>query len=150
MTGNTNGNWTLMSQNMSLLGFALLIHLWHFKWTFTIVQVSQPLLGANFLKAHSHLIDIKGQRLIDSFDLISINLRSIYTAVPHLGSFVSEDDNFAKLLAADYPDFTTPTFTNLSQARSIAFISTNGPPLHAHTCQLPLDKLCLAKEEFGK
>ena len=35
----------------------------HFKWTFTIAQVSQPLLGADFLRAHSLLVDIKGRHV---------------------------------------------------------------------------------------
>ena len=34
-----------------------------FKWTFTIAEVSQPLLGADFLRAHSIFVDLKGQRL---------------------------------------------------------------------------------------
>ena len=66
----------------------------HFKWTFTIAQVSPSLLGANFLSAHSLLIDIKGRSLIDSFDLTSITLRRIYAAVPHLGSIASAEEDF--------------------------------------------------------
>ena len=67
----------------------------HFRWTFTIAQVSQPLLGADFLRAHSLLVDIKGQRLIDTFDFTSITLRSIPATAPHLDSIASADDEFA-------------------------------------------------------
>ena len=79
----------------------------HFNWTFTIAQVSPSLLGANFLSAHSLLIDIKGRSLIDSFDLTSITLRRIYAAVPHLGSIASAEEDFAKLLA-DFQDARRP------------------------------------------
>ena len=39
-----------------------------FKWIFTIAEVSQPLLGADFLRAHSLLVDIRGKCLIDPSD----------------------------------------------------------------------------------
>ena len=71
----------------------------HFRWTFTIAQVSQPLLGAHLLWAHSILIDIKGQCLIDPFDFTSLTLRSITIVTTYLGSIASADDEFANLLA---------------------------------------------------
>ncbi len=37
----------------------------HLKWTFTITDVSQPLIGAHFLHAHSLLVDMKGRRIVD-------------------------------------------------------------------------------------
>lgn len=43
----------------------------HFKWAFTIAEVSQPLLGADFLRAHSLLVNIRGKRLIDPHDFAS-------------------------------------------------------------------------------
>ena len=85
----------------------------HFQWTFTIAQVSQPLLGADFLRAYSLLVDLKGYHLIDPFHFTSITLRSTATAAPHLASITSVDDKFAKLLAA-IPDVTTPSFSNPS------------------------------------
>ena len=57
------------------------------------------LLGADFLWAHSLLLDIKGQRLINPSDFTSITLRSVPAAVPHLDSIESAHDEFARLLA---------------------------------------------------
>ncbi len=122
----------------------------HFKWTFTIAQVSQPLLGADFLRAHSLLVDIKGQRLIDPSDFTSIALNSVPATAPHLGSIASADDEFAKLLA-EFPDVTSPSFSNSSPKHGVElFIPTKGPPLHARARRLPPDKLKLAKGEFQK
>ena len=121
-----------------------------FKWTFTIAHVSQPLLGADFLRAHSLLVDIKGQRLIDSSDYTSITLRSASAAALHLNSIASADDEFAKLLA-EFPDVTQPSFSNPSPKHGVElFIPTQGPPLHARARRLPPDKLQLAKNEFKK
>ena len=118
----------------------------HFKWTFTIAQVSQPLLGADFLRAHSLLVDLKVQRLIDPSDFTSITLRS----VPHLDSIESAHDEFARLLAK-FPDVSRPSFSHSPPKHGVElFLPTKGPLLHARARRLPPDKLKLAKEEFKK
>ena len=45
-----------------------------FQWKFIIAAVTQPLLGADFLNAHSLLVDLRGQRLIDSATFSSFPL----------------------------------------------------------------------------
>jgi len=37
-----------------------------FEWSFIIADVQQPILGVDFLKHFSLLVDIRGRRLIDS------------------------------------------------------------------------------------
>lgn len=37
-----------------------------FPWDFVIADVTQPLLGADFLCAHNLMVDVKGQRLVDT------------------------------------------------------------------------------------
>lgn len=63
-----------------------------FKWTFTIADVSQPLLGADFLRAHSLLVDEKGQRLVNSETFESIALHHAELTALHLGSVTSSDN----------------------------------------------------------
>ena len=43
-----------------------------YQWTFTIADVSRPLLGADFLHSHSFLVDLKG--LVDAVTYLSIPL----------------------------------------------------------------------------
>ena len=105
----------------------------HFRRTFTIAQVSQPLLGADFLRAYSILVvDFKSQRLNDPLDFRSLTLHSITTVAPHLGSIASADDEFAKLLA-DFPDVTM-WLSNPSPKHGVEpFIPINGHPImHEH------------------
>lgn len=105
------------------------------------------MLGADFLRAHS---DIKGKRLIDPSDFTSIALRSVPATAPHLDSIASADDEYAKLLA-EFPDVTSPSFSNSSPKHGVElFIPTKGPPLHACARRLPPDKLKRAKEKFKK
>ena len=37
-----------------------------YQWNFIIAEVTRPLLGADFLRANSLLVDLKGKRLIDA------------------------------------------------------------------------------------
>ena len=90
-----------------------------FRWTFTIAAVSQPLQGADFIRAHSILVDVKCQYLIDPSNFTSITLHSITAAAPHLDSNSSVGDEFAKLLA-EVPDVTTPSFANLTPKHGVS------------------------------
>ncbi len=118
---------------------------WHFQWTFTVADVAQPLLGADFLRAHSLLVDIKGQRLIDSSDFTSISVHSIASTAFQWDSIASAEDQYAKLLA-EFPDVTTPAFDNRTAKHGVnLFIPTTGPPVHSRARRLPPDKLKIAK-----
>ena len=121
-----------------------------FKWTFTIADVSQPLLGADFLRAHSLLVDVKGRRLVHSETFESINLRHAAEPAPHLDSVTFSNNEYAKILA-DYPDILTPQFQSAAPKHGVMHhIPTTGPPLHARARRLPPDKLQQAKDEFRK
>ena len=87
----------------------LLVNTRRFKWTFTIADVSQPLLEADFLRAHALLVDIKGRRLIDSKTFESMELHCALLLAPQLGSVTASDNEFARILAA-YPDVVKPHF----------------------------------------
>uniref|UniRef100_A0A5S6QAW0 RNA-directed DNA polymerase n=1 Tax=Trichuris muris TaxID=70415 RepID=A0A5S6QAW0_TRIMR len=120
----------------------------HFTWTFTVADVAQPLLGADFFRAHSLLVDMKGRRLIDSKIFDSISLRRTQATALHLGSVASHDSEYAKILN-EFPDIKTPQFTANSPKHGVQHhIVTSGAPLHARTRRLPPDKLQLAKNEF--
>lgn len=121
---------------------------WRFKWIFTIADVSQPLLGADFLRAHSLLVDMKGKRLVNSETFESMTLRHADYIAPHLDSVTFSDNDYARILA-EFPDIITPQFTTANPKHGVKHhIPTTGPPLHARARRLPPDKLQLAKDEF--
>ncbi|XP_050691233.1 uncharacterized protein K02A2.6-like [Eriocheir sinensis] len=119
-------------------------------WTFTIADVSQPLLGPDFLQAHSLLVNIKGRRLVNSETFESLSLRHAEGFAPHLGSVTASSNECAKLLT-DFPDIITPQFQSATPKHGVMdHITTTGPPLHARARTLPPDRLLQAKEEFRK
>ncbi|XP_032871989.1 uncharacterized protein LOC116969181, partial [Amblyraja radiata] len=100
---------------------------------FVIADVSQPLLGANFLRAHSLLVDVKRRRLMHSVTLEPVFLRT--------GDPVVRPD--------DFPGILEPHFHSSTPKHGVEHhIPTTGPPVHARARRLSPDKLRLAREEF--
>ena len=121
----------------------------HFNWKFIIADVSQLLLGANFLLQHSLLVDVKGKRLVNSKTFESVTLRQANFTAPHLGLVAASNNEYTKILN-QFPDILAPQFTTSQKLGVQHHIPTSGPPLHARAHRLPLDKLQQVKEEFCK
>ena len=122
----------------------------HFEWAFTIADVPQPLLGADFLRANNLLVDLRNRRLVDAESFASITCERITGDAPHLAAISTVDNPYAKILA-EFPSIITPTFSQTTTKHNVEhFIPTTGPPVHSHARRLPPDKLALAKEEFSK
>ena len=120
-----------------------------FDWEFVVAAVSQPLLGADFLRAHKLLVDIHGKRLVDAESFQSIVCQQAH--VTPLLSAVSSGENEYGAILKDFPGITTPNFNRSSAKHGVFhYIPTTGPPLHARPRRLPPDKLKLAKAEFRK
>ena len=80
-----------------------------FKWTFVIANVAQPLLGADFLRAHSLLVDMKHQHLVNAQLFTIIPMEKAPGLSPQLNALSLEQNAFATLLA-QFPQITTPHF----------------------------------------
>lgn len=118
-----------------------------FPWEFVIADVNQPLLGADFLCYHNLMVDVKGQRLVDTTSFSSFPLRR--TMGHALGVHnVSTGQTFTELLG-EFPELLTPTFSSSTTKHGVTHvIPTRGAPIHSRARRLPPDKLKIAKEEF--
>jgi len=63
-----------------------------YKWDLILADVSRPLLGADFLRAHSLLVDLKGKWLVDAETYRSIPLRKAGASAPHLDTIAVATD----------------------------------------------------------
>ena len=121
-----------------------------YRWNFVIADVSRPLLGADFLRFNSLLVDLKKKRLVDATTYQSARLRSTKAIVPHLDAIAFSNDPY-NLLLANFPEITTPNFIQSPTRHGVQhFITTKGPPVHARARRLPPDKLAIAKAEFDR
>ena len=80
-----------------------------FQWTFIVAAVNRPLLGADFLRANSLLVDVAGQQLVDAQSFTSIPLHRANASGLHLQAISASDNLYAKLLS-EFPEITTPQF----------------------------------------
>ncbi|KAL5484407.1 hypothetical protein EMCRGX_G020900 [Ephydatia muelleri] len=118
-----------------------------YQWSFTIADVSRPLLGADFLRSNSLLVDLKGRRLVDAETYHSVPLGATRTPALHLNAVTSNQYN---TLLSKFPEITMPVFTQAAIKHTVEhFISTNSPPVHARPRRLCPDKLVAAKAEFA-
>ena len=121
-----------------------------YQWNFIVADVSRPLLGADFLRSNSLLVDLKRKRLVDAASYHSAPLHSISSPAPHLSAISSSSDQYDSLLA-EFPAITTPNFIQSPTKHGVEhFITTRGPPVHARARRLPPNKLAAAKLEFDK
>lgn len=120
-----------------------------YTFTFTVADVTKAIIGADFLRANSLLVDVANQRLIHSQHLTSTKLHSIICEVPHLNAIEAGTDCYAKLLCL-FPNITTPSFDTISTKHGVEHYIPTGdsPPIHSRARHLDPKKLQIAKSEF--
>ena len=81
-----------------------------YQWNFIVAEGTCPLLGADFLRFNSPLVDIKGKRLVDAAPYHFAPLSVTSSPAPHLHEVALTTDQFGKLLE-EFLEITTPNFT---------------------------------------
>ena len=109
------------------------------KHSFRLASVAQPILGADFFRRHSLLIDVRNNRLLRSTDHSP--------ARPLVVSQLRTGQSYQELLAS-FPAVTTPRFdTEHVPAHGVHHVvPTSGSPVFARARPLFADKLAVAKQ----
>ena len=102
-----------------------------FRWDFVTADISFPLLGADFLCAHSLLVGVKNNRLVDAQTFSSFECARGRAAYGGLISSLSEGDEYQRQLR-EFPGITRPTFSAVTAKHGVEHhIDTKGPPVYA-------------------
>ena len=126
-----------------------------FNWTFVVADVSQPILGADFIAHHRLLIDLASRTLTD----MTTSLQA------PLSSPIPNKRPTAYVITADIPQVTPPIHALLTDyvqqmtksannaanmtSPTVHVIDTgDSRPVFARPRQLSSDKLSVAKQEF--
>ena len=111
-------------------------------------DVKRPLLGADFLKRYTLLVDIRGKRLIEADTYASLPCSSTHINPCHLATICPSANQYRKVLQ-DYPEILQPHFSSDTVRHGVQHhITTATAPVHAKARRLPPDKLAVAKAEF--
>ena len=125
----------------------LYLGLQKYSWRFIIAEVTQPIIGGDFLRTHSLLVDLANERLIRADNLKIIKGSRSPRESFHIASLTSTGE-FSTLLR-DRPGLTTPTFSFTLPKHGVQHrIPTTGFPVHSQARRLSPEKLKVAKEEF--
>ncbi|GFS22483.1 retrovirus-related Pol polyprotein [Elysia marginata] len=113
-----------------------------------IADVKRPLLGADFFRRHNLLVDLRGQRLIETDTYLSSPCSISRVVTTALALIEQESNTFRKVLQ-DFPALLQPTFSSTAVKHEVQHHGpTTGPPVHSRARRLAPDKLAVAKQEF--
>lgn len=116
------------------------------KWNFVIADVSQPILGADFLDYYKLIVDISARKLIDRITNLSVS-----------GPLIGNKESISTLdigcpchdILARYSDITKPiNYKGNTKHNVYHYIETTGPPVYTKARPLPPDRYTKVKEEF--
>ena len=117
-----------------------------FEWTFYVGNVSQAILGADFLRHFNLLVDVEGRKLVDPLTSIS-SVRSAPGDSSQL-AVIHKDHQFTDLLKA-FPTLTQPYSASVPIKHHVTHhIETTGPPVRAKARRLAPERYRQAKAEF--
>ena len=121
-----------------------------YNWDFTIAEVSQSLLSADFLRANLLLVDLKGKCLVDAETYLLSPLCQADALAPHLSTLCQSNNEYNNLLST-FSRITMVQFAVLPTENNVEhFIMSSGSPNRVWAHRLPSDKLNSAKAEFNR
>ena len=129
------------------LGFARLL-----KWVFIIADVAFLILGADFLRAQSLLVDLRGRRLLRAEDLAFSASLMPADGVIAAGLVPSRRASPWERLLGRFRPLQTPEFHASTPVKHSVrhVIQTSGQPCHAKARHLSPAKMKTAKEYFDQ
>ena len=120
-----------------------------FKWIFIIAAVPVPIIGADFLRHFSLVVDVKNRKLIDSQTELTVNGNVTSVISPSPVFAMPNSDNAYAALLSQYPDVTRPNYQESSIKHNVTHqIKTTGQPVSARPRRLAANILPAAKAKF--
>lgn len=117
-----------------------------FPWIFIVADVSQAIIGADFIYNYNLLVDLRGRRLIDNSTKLFSTGKVVMSDQPSVSS-IDPNIRYGQLLK-EFIDLTTPTSKKPATHDIQHHIVTSGPPVFEAARRLTGEKLKAAKAEF--
>lgn len=118
-----------------------------YKWKFIVADVTKPIIGADFLRHHQLIVDLKNRRLIDGVTNLKVNAPLRVSDMPTIRS-IDMSQSYHDILA-QYPGITRLTSMQLNSNINVQhFIETQGQPIHSRARPIPPHRFETVKKEF--
>ena len=123
-----------------------------FTFDFTVADVQQSILGADFLSAFYLAPNHRDGSILDLHTLETLPTAVAYDVAMNVANPVNHVTNPYYQLLEQYPSITSQSFTSLKQPKHGVrhYIPTTGRPVQSRARRLAPDKLAIAKAEFDK
>lgn len=104
-----------------------------FRWVFALADVSQPILGADFLCQFNMIVDMARRRLIDGLTYLTVTGRpSKCTSLCLAYERTSSQDRYKHILHDEFDDITRPMYNaDGVNHKTTHHIEMRGPPASA-------------------
>ena len=120
-----------------------------FRWVFVVANVKYPILGADFLRHFSLLVDMRHHRLADGLTQLSVQGVTCRMGSPSPAILPRKPTSVYDKILADFPTVTRPCTADAPTKHDVTHhISTTGPPTYARPRRLGPERLRVARQEF--
>ena len=122
------------------------------KWSFLLAEVSQPILGADFLRHFGLLVDLANGCLVDAATSLTVPTQCSMFLPLRLNSMSNKPSaNDFDTIFSEFPSVCEPCIAEPSTKHNVQHhIITTGPPTFAKVRRLAPEKLDAAKAEFDQ
>ena len=115
---------------------------------FVIADVTNPILGADFLEKFQLSVNISGRSITDDTTNQKIKVDQVNCVSQNITQIIKADDEYHTLIE-QFPQLTNPNKREKETIHNTRhFIETTGPPVYSKARPLPPDKLKIAKDAF--
>ena len=121
-----------------------------YAWIFIVADVTQPILGADFLAHYNLTVNLAHKTVTDQSTTLSTTLRESSIPATQISSTLNNIATPYSDLLQRYPDLTKQEFTHTPTHTITHHIKTTGPPSFARPRKLGPVAYQAAKDEFQK
>ena len=120
-----------------------------FRWIFIIADVKSPILGTDFLRNYSIIVDVKHNKLLDGLTQLRVQGISTDESSPSPSLLPKQAFTPFETILSQFPQVIRPcTGSHYIKHDITHHITTTGPPVSAHPRRLSPEKLKIARQEF--
>lgn len=117
-----------------------------FNWSFIVADVTQAIIGADFIHYHGLLVDLRHRRLVDTTTQLRAEVDIVNSSQPTVHTIDQTNPYFDIL--KNFVDVTRGMNKNVAEHSVQHHIIVRGHPVAERARRLAGDKLKAAKEEF--
>ena len=119
------------------------------RWVFTVADVKIPILGADFLRNYSLVVDMRRKQLSDPVTQLHVQGILSSDSSPRTSLSPPTSSEQFQAILAEYPAVTKPSNGEQPVKHNVTHhIQTTGPAVSARTRRLPRERLNIARQEF--